>query len=393
MAHVEETLMQFDVLDALARDYIDVEERVLALDKDNWWLPFTKWFDKAHTQPARSMRYDWALASDNPMYITVSSQAVANTFVVAATASLNGIHVGDVLFSNDGSTGADEWMIVDSITDSTTFVCYNVSGQDDSGTGGRYTSGDILYVAGTVQAEGGRAGRVVYDISTAYNYLQSFAVQIERSDFAMLTHDRLGDAQFQRKQATLEFLKRQELAYIFGDRAEDTGYGGSGRPSDGNLYLTGGLQEYIPSGNITSLSTAELDMESWREWLRDGVKYGGGQKIIYAGLDFYDDVWTMYKNETNFNIQINPNNLGFEVFRVPYMGHIITITPHPALVEDLSRRGYLWDPDYMFQKVALPYSLRNIPMVEYDKDRYKLKSIRGLKPMNENVLHQLTITE
>lgn len=393
MAHVEEILMQFDVLDVLARDYIDVEERVLALDKDNWWLPFTKWFDKAHTQPARSMRYDWALAADNPMYITVNTHPSNNTFTVAATASLNGIHVGDVLFSNAGSTGSDEWMIVDSITNSTTFICYNVSGQDDCGTAGNYAANDILYVAGTVQAEGGRAGRVVYDISTAFNYLQSFAVQIERSDFAILTHDRLGDAQFQRKQATLEFLKRQELAYIFGDKAEDTGYGGSGRPSDGNLYLTGGLQEYMPSGNITNLASSELDLESWRTWLRGAVQYGGGQKIIYAGLDFYDEVWNMYKNETNFNIQISPNKLGFEVFRIPYMGHNIEITPHPALIQDLALRAYLWDPDYMFQKVALPYSLRNIPMVEYDKDRYKLKSIRGLKPMNANVLHQLTITE
>ena len=389
MAHVEETLMQFDVLDALARDYIDVEKDVMALDKDSWWLPFTKWFDKAHTQPARSVRYDWALASDNPMYIKILTMDAASTFSVTATAELNGIHVGDVLFSNDSSAGEDEWAIVDSITDADTFKLYHVAGTEHVESNGDYAADAKFYIAGTVQAEGGRAGRVVYDISTAFNYLQPFATQIERSDLAALTHDRLGDAQFQRRQAVLEFLKRQELAYFNSKRVEDTGYAGAGRPADGNIYLTGGLTDFIPSANLKTLAEAEFDMSSWRSWLRSGVKYGAGKKIIYCGLDFYDRVWDMYDDK---GVQRLPNALNFEVFQISYMGHVIQLTPHPGLIEEFADYGYLWDPDYMFQKVALPYSLRTIPMVEYDKDRYKLKSVRGLKPMNANVLHRLRIT-
>jgi len=394
MAHVEEVLMQFDVLDALSRDYIDVEADIVSLDKAAWWMPFTRYLDMFNTQPAISMRYDWALASDNPMSITVATHASNNIFTVSATASLNGIHVGDVLFSNDA--GADEWAIVDSITNSTTFVLWNTAGTDYVGTSGSYSAGNVLYVAGTVQAEGGRAGRVVYDISTAYNYLQSFAVQIERSDLAALTQDRLSDTQFQKKQAVVNFLKRQEMAYILGKRTEDTGYGGSGRPSDGNLYLTGGFWQYLPSANKKVLTEAELDISSFREWLRATVAYGAGEKLIFCGLDWYDKVWDMYDAREKVRYLIQGESEYFpnaEVFVVRYMGHSFQIKPHPGLIGELSRYGFLHDPLYMRQKVALPYSLRQIPKVEYDKDRYKLKSIRGLKPLNENTLHSLQIND
>jgi len=394
MAHVEETLTQFDVFDALSRDYIDVEAEVIGLDKDAWQLPFTKYLGMTNTQPARSMRYDWALASDNPMSITVATHASNNIFTVSATANLNGIHVGDVLFSNDA--GADEWAIVDSITDSTTINLFNTAGTDYVGTATSYSAGDKFYVAGTVQAEGGRAGRVVYDISTAYNYLQSFAVQIERSDFAALTQDRLSDAQFQKKQAVINFLKRQEMAYILGKRAEDTGYGGTGRPSDGNIYLTGGLWEFLPAANKKVLTTSELNISSFRSWLRDTVAYGSGDKIIFCGLDWYDRVWDMYDQREKVRYLVQGESEFFpnaEVFVIRYMGRSFQVKPHPGLIGELADYGFLHDPLYMRQKVALPYSLRQIPMVEYDKDRYKLKSIRGLKPLNENTLHSLRVPE
>ena len=46
----------------------------------------------------------------------------------------------------------------------------------------------------------------------------------------------------------------------------------------------------------------------------------------------------------------------------------------------------------MRQKVALPISVKKLNPGEYDQDMYKIKTIRGLKPMSTDVIHTLKIT-
>jgi len=383
-------------LSDIAEKYTDVEASILDTKETDWWLPFTKFLDKTKTEGATNMTYYWVLADENPLVITLYSQSTTNTFEVASSADIKGLHEGDLLYSTDA--GAAEFMIVGAVTPSASanasaFLAYNYAGTNYASTGSSYSEGDKLYVSGISQPEGGRAGRVVYESTEAYNYLQSFSVQIEHSDFAHLTNDRIDNVRFQNDQALLQFLKRIELNSLLGERdtiAAAAAGASTDRIYEGAHYLTGGIRYFVPTANATSVAAGAFDMTAWRTFLQGVAHYGGGEKIMYCGLGLYDKIWGIYDTA---GVQLTPNALTFNVFKIQEYGRILSIIPHPALIDAFSDVGYAFDPLYMKQKVALPISRRQVlPNGEYDKTIWKLKTIRGLKPMNTRTLHSLTIT-
>jgi hypothetical protein len=387
MALSEMTGVKYGDIPAAAKDYVDIEREIL--DMKTIWEPYTKMLDSLETQPALSIQYTWPLANTNPMILTISSHGSNNVLSFSAASGIYGIHPGMTLFSEDG--GAADWMIVDAVdTSGYTVTAYNYAGTDKIGTAGNYAAGSKFMVMGTSQGEGGRAGRIKYTYTTAYNYLQSFSKQMNRSDIVGLLQDRFSDEKFQKTKLMTQFLKELELAYLLGKRATITSYSGTGRPADGKHWMTGGIFTFTPDAQIYPYGTSEFDMVKWRSYLSKVVKNGEGPKVIYTGLEGYNEVWKVYRKE---GVQLTPQELSFEIDSPGYKGHKCSLEIHPGLNDsDYERYFFGYDKEYVKQKIAMDISVRKIPMDEYDQDRYKVKTIRGLKPMSTDVLHILKIT-
>lgn len=373
---------------ASAGDYVDVQAIIQLLDPQ--WYPFTKMlgqYTQGAQEAAKSMKFYWDVQDSYPLEITVTSDDGSDTFGVEAEADINGLYVGCCVYSNDA--GADDWRVVTSITRdgaSSEFDAVNVLGTDGTGS---YVSGNKFHISGSIQGSGGRAGTVEYGYTEKYNYLQPFAVELQRTDLLEVLKDRVQDAQFQKERALVQFQKHIEMALILGKRGSHAGVG-SAETADGTLYFTGGLHNWIPTANAISKPNNEFDMDYWWEFNEDVMKYGSLKKYALCGFGAYRHIRKLYGDN---NITLTPEKIEFGVFNCDTIyNRKIYFVPHPGLTGDFDNTMYIIDPPYLRLKQAQPISVRNINYGRYDKSGYKYKTILGLKPLSLETLFSLTIT-
>lgn len=136
-----------------------------------------------------------------------------------------------------------------------------------------------LLVIGNVNAE--NAGMPAYKrvkVRTSDNYTQIFREPIGLSDTLAQSDCHGGSVRTDlRKEAWIEWRKRVERAFLFGEPFEDTSVvDADGNPARG----TGGVYYWTSqAGNVTSVSTT-LTKTVWRTYSRNLFKYGSRRKVV-----------------------------------------------------------------------------------------------------------------
>lgn len=136
--------------------------------------------------------------------------------------------------------------------------------------------GDYFTNLGVAAVEGATAGTsLMTQVSTGFNYTQIFRWPFEMSRTAMKSNLYGGDLHaYQQKKAAIEFKKRLDLAFFFGERSTD-----EAGTNVGGHRSTGGLYEFI-STNVKDLG-GSFNYVSFADLAKDLFRHGSKDKTAF----------------------------------------------------------------------------------------------------------------
>lgn len=380
----------------IGTDYVAADP--LIADFPEAWTPFEKLLKDTQgdgavisERPNANMEIDFVLGDDVPLTFTVTSYE-SNTVTMASAALMNGLYAGVELYDKDN----DHYWIVDAVDDTgPTFTIYSVTGTGDP------AAATELVTVGVSQGEGGRIGVPSYDWTAKQNYVQSFAVEINYSDFYELTNMRVDDWGYQQKQLLKRYTMKQEMALLLGTKTSGTIASASNEPSYGKHYFTGGNRYWIAqagSDNYDDFALANFTgndgMIAWKDFEQkafakheDMVVWGVG------GLEFYRALHDLYESVKNVEFTAEgPKE--FTIFTIPtFIGKILKFIIHPGFTGPFKYYAQFFNPGQLQIAEAMSYSIRQIDYGRDDKKGYKLKRIMGLKPRTIHNLYSFELTE
>lgn len=182
-----------------------------------------------------------------------------------------------------------------------------------------------------------------------YNYLQTFAKvigesrSVKNSEFyAKQFFSMEGEATRKRNM----LMKNINMAFYVGERT-------LGTATDGNQQrMTGGLYEYIPTGNKIDLS-GNMTISYWNQqtsvnWFKHGNDRH--EKMISAGPTFMTEVENMF-HAFGYELKVNEvisKFFGVQIKSFTFSGGTVHFLREEAFLETgFSNCGFVWDPDYI----------------------------------------------
>lgn len=380
----------------IGTDYVAADP--LIADFPESWIPFERLLQNAQGEdavipetPNANMEIDFITGDEVPLVITVVSYS-SNTVTVSAAADINGLYAGVELYDKTN----DHYWIVDAVDDTgPTFDIYSVTGSGDP------AADTELITVGVSQGEGGRIGVPSYEWTANQNYVQSFAVEINASDFYELVNMRVDDWGYQQQQLLKRFTRKQEMALMLGTKTSGTISGTSNEPSYGKHYFTGGIRYWISqagSANAEDFAltnfTGAAGMTKWKDF--EQLAFTKHESpIVYGvvGLEFYRALHDLYESVTNVEFRAEEGK-EYTLFVIPtFIGKTLKVLIHAGFTGPFKYYGQFFNPEQLQIGEAKPYMIRQIDYGRDDKKGYKLKRIMGLKPRTYSNLYSFELTE
>jgi hypothetical protein len=195
-------------------------------------------------------------------------------------------------------------------------------------------TGDVLFVIGTVYAEGTGSGKAIYTgPGKQYNYTQIFKRSVEITESANKETTRTGNKYEDMKEETLrQYSTDTEMAYLFGKRHEDTGANGKPRRWSGGLDT-----HFIATNRFDAVGTMTKTL--WNNWMEQLFAYGSEERLLLAGRSFIRYIHEMIQANTQYQIA-NETVYGVKLQRIitPY-GDLL-LKRHPLFSGSNYLRGY-----------------------------------------------------
>ena len=378
----------------IGTDYVAADP--LIADFPEAWTPFEKLLKSYQgdgavisEKPNANMEIDFILGDEVPLTFTVTSYT-SNTVTMASAALMNGLYAGVELYDKTN----DHYWIVDAVDDTgPTFTIYSITGSGDP------TVGTELVTVGVSQGEGGRIGVPSYEWTAKQNYVQSFAVELNYSDFYEIVNMRVDDWGYQQKQLLKRFTRKQEMALMLGTKTSGTIASASNEPSYGKHYFTGGIRYWIGQAGSDNYDTFALNnfsgvdgMEAWKDFEQKAfAKHEDAVVWGIAGMNFYRALHDLYEEK---NIQFTAEGpKEFNIFSVTtFIGKILKLLIHPGFAGPFGYYAQFFNPAQLQIAEAKPYMIREIDYGRDDKKGYKIKRIMGLKPRTIHDLYSFELT-
>lgn len=267
---------------------------------------------------------------------------------------------GDILLVEESG----ELLYVASDPASDTTVSVTRAFGDTAATAVTYNGAGVnpnLLLIGSAYEEGSDApdGRA-YDPTKIYNYTQIFRNTFEHTRTAMKTRLRTGDDVKEAKRETLELHSRDiEWAFLRGERKETTK---NGKP----LRMTGGLKNFIPSGNEIAVPSQTLDMETWEGYMERFFEFGSSEKLAFAGNRAVTAINQAVRKNSSYQIFTNEKVFGINVMRL--------VGPHGELV---IKRHPLFNQVSGGTTAATAYYAMNSTLVVMDQKEMMYRYMKG----------------
>jgi len=212
--------------------------------------------------------------------------------------------------------------------------------------GGTWTSpitAPFLWKAGTSIPEG-RDDQLAYSDVDEYDY--NYAQIVMRKWSATETEQNVSrfftsEKTFQRngRRALNEFFREMDVLALFGTRKTELE---NGR----RKWYTGGIAEFIPSGNHVNYGDSLFQTKNFNEQLKSMFYYGSQTKIALAGADFYVNFSNMIDNK--IILPAATNAWGVELIRFSGTnGGVLLLAPSDTLsLHGMSDFTYIIDPSH-----------------------------------------------
>lgn len=255
-------------------------------------------------------------AVDTHTLIVNGAQLVGATTIVVAQYGTR-LKAGDVL----RNARTAESIRVTSVTDDTHIVVTRASAGT---TAVAMNDLDYLVYLGSAYREGaGRPTGVSWDPSRAYNYTQIFRDAVEWTRTATKTRTRTGDEQKNdRRRALNKHMIGMERAFIFGSKLETTE---SGQP----LRFTGGILNFIDSGNVSTVTGNDLSMTEFEDLFASIFAYGSKQKLCFCSLATQIKLSRLARINTDYQFKAGEKEYNMDVSRFTTAAGTLVMTEHP----------------------------------------------------------------
>ena len=324
-----------DNLTSAQTDKLEVDERIISYLADlNPWLVVLMKLGKK--QKSKDVKITW-LNRDTPALRDAINNAAGYTAsdTTLTVDDASKFHVYDVVYVE--RTG--EYMTVSAVdtTNNTITVTRGALGS----TATDLNDNDPLFILGPTIAEGGTPQEYSILADEEYNYLELIIRAGQLTKTATLIQPR-GERNFRNSQRD-EVLREHKLAV---ERKLLLGR----RYKSGNTRYTGGINFYIPSANVHSVSgISNLTLSEFNAFAKTAFAYGRNRKLLICG----DGILARISDIAGGAIRVSPRETlyGIEVqeWRTPF--GTWDIIYHPVLRSDyLGNVAFSVDTDNVMVK-------------------------------------------
>src|SRR5262245_8390224 len=348
--------------------------------------PLTAFMSKLKDQPTDDPQFHWfekglpvqrgtirgAGAADAPADdASVAAGQTADAFLkmVPDGSAANDVSIykpGHVVFNEK----TEEAMLVLAVTATSIRVRRDIGDRFTTNpaiTGGAVGTGDALVIIGTGNPEGALLGTAIaYKPVRQYNYTQIFRTPLSLTRTARKTRLRYDD-EGPYREAKREALQihsiELEKAFLFGEREEIISVGGGGTAplditSAGQpLRTTRGFLNWLPPVTTTAMSVntdltqfnppGSLTEKLWDQFLEVAFRYGGREKLAFAGSGALLVLNELAKNKARIELAPTDDTYGFHLMRYITPFGTLMLYNHPLMTDNPTWRYDLFviDPD------------------------------------------------
>lgn len=314
----------------------DVEDIIYKLDPDA--APFLTIINNLKaTRTTKSRKFEWAVATEVAPYVTLTAAALAtDTIINVSTTDAQYVRPNDRLFYQSGAS--TEVMLVTAVNDGTgALTVVRSYGTTPGGapiTALALPAGAKLLNLGPVYGEKAVVppGQLLPH-TTLFNYAELFQQTVEITVDARDAEYYGGDLRKEEHaKAIVEYLKKQNLAALFGIRhtASHTSIGISGDTGQG--WATGGLQYFLTT-NIVNGGGVELNYTNFHTAVTQAFRYGSKRKALICSANMGQKIASLamanirYKPDDNaYGIEITEWNMGGFTLDIVIDRHLDLIT-------------------------------------------------------------------
>lgn len=293
-----------------------------------------EWFRRAFVPHTFTVGASNISGSSGVWNITAGSMAGGNTDIIGV------LQVGDLVLckisggyhilkvaSNNGTT------VVLNLTDSTQQSGIQNSAIEANST--IRTMGQLLYDGH------GRLNYVSVQEENVYNYLKEFAYYVETTG-RQQAGEYFTDGMSHAERVAQKFIeaKLEIERYLWFATLRSALSSGNNQATLGY-----GLDSQITTATVYSSAMVEA---TWRNVLKQAMKYGSGKKIAYLGADLIDNVEGFmqdYYEVTQSGASSLFNEIGLSAKTYRTFGGIVTLVWNPLFDEDRAGNGYILDEE------------------------------------------------
>lgn len=293
-----------DTADPLSnRLVIDMHEPIRMLDPETSQFSTMLMDSRLRSDKAESYKVEWIQDRLIPRVLSLAASATsAATTLTTGTSEAAYAKTGDIIRIPE--TG--EAVRVTASDASASLTVVRAIGTVSAASANSGGAGTLIIVGGSNQQGAGLPTRLITQQVANYNY-----TQIVRNSYGF-TRTAVqskwyssGLLESEREKKAVEHKADIENTLFFGARA----YSGN---SDGPRGNSGGLIEFIPSGNVTN-AAGTFDKAELQDFLTAALQYGGPRKVLFASplvgqvcSEFLQDNWVRARPDDKlFGAKVN----------------------------------------------------------------------------------------
>ena len=181
-----------------------------------------------------------------------------------------------------------------------------------------------IFIIGNANEEGSPAPTAIaYDPTKKFNFTQIFRNTLAMTRTAQKTRLRTGDAVREAKREALKYHSEEmEKAFWFGKRVETTK---NGLP----IRTTGGILDYIDSGNVISQGGSATKLTDLEGWLEQAFRFGSSEKMGFLGNTAMLTIQQIIRKNASFELIQGQKEFGMNVSRLVTPFGTVILKTHP----------------------------------------------------------------
>ena len=204
------------------------------------------------------------------------------------------------------------------------------------GTPSTADAAKLLYVGSAYRQGAPRSVGTSFNPSKKSNLTQIFRDPVEWTRTATKTRFRTGDP---KKNDRRRILNKHSLgierAMWLGTRYETLE---AGQP----LTMTDGLLNFIPAGNIKTVTAGGVDMDEWESYFPAIFAFGSGEKLAFGSIKTFLIINQIIRKNTSYQWDPREKEFGMDVRRLYTPAGTLVLTEHPLFGQGghVPRRGF-----------------------------------------------------